>query len=189
MLVPGIIFSILNPLMDPAWATFHGLEAKTWTSENSLGSLFSTVHTVWPLRIRENMNLDPFLTCLISTAVHSSMRGFLCKYSMSCNRGHFSSYFVHLKHDRVFVKAPSIHHDDQPISSSNDFLWERRSKPWKDHPLLIGFKVSNCWLIIKIDWISIWNVPRMAKKGHHDNMSIKSFAFEVLRMFVENEKY
>ena len=28
----------------------------------------------------------------------------------------------------------------------------------------------------------------MAKKGHHDNMSIKSFAFEVLRMFVENEK-
>ena len=81
LLSPGIIFSILNPLMDPAWATYHSLEAKTWTSENCLGSLFSTDHKVSPFIIREKKYLDPFFVWLISTAVHSLMGGFFVRKS------------------------------------------------------------------------------------------------------------
>ena len=52
---PGIIFSIRNPLTEPAWAEYHGLEANTLTEENSLGSVFLTDQRVSPLMTREKM--------------------------------------------------------------------------------------------------------------------------------------
>ena len=74
---PGILFSILSPLIVPAWATYQLLEAKTFTDENCLGSLFSTFQRVSPLSTKENMYLEPRLIWLISTEVHSLVGGFL----------------------------------------------------------------------------------------------------------------
>ena len=71
------MFSILNPLISPAWATYQSLEANTLTQENSLGSEFSAVQRVSPLSLKEKMYFEPFLVWLISTEVHSLMGGFL----------------------------------------------------------------------------------------------------------------
>ena len=71
------MFSILNPLISPAWATYQSLEANTLTKENSLGAEFSTVHRVSPLSVKEKMYFEPFLVWLITTEVHSLMGGFL----------------------------------------------------------------------------------------------------------------
>ena len=71
------MFSILTPLIAPAWATYQSLEANTLIEENSLGSEFSTVQRVSPLRIKEKMHFEPCLVWLISTEVHSLMGGFL----------------------------------------------------------------------------------------------------------------
>ena len=73
---PGVIVSIWSLLMDPAWATYQSLEAYTRTSENCLGSVFSTDHKVSPFMTSEKMYFDPFLAWLISTAVHLLMGGF-----------------------------------------------------------------------------------------------------------------
>ena len=81
LLSPGIIFSIWSPLMDPAWATYQSLEAKTWTSENSIGLVFSTDHKVSPFITREKKYLGPCFAWLISTAVHSLMGGFFVRKS------------------------------------------------------------------------------------------------------------
>ena len=74
---PGILFSILSPLIVPAWATYQLLEAKTFTDENCLGSLFSTSQRVSPLSTKENMYFEPLLVWLISTEVHLLVAGFL----------------------------------------------------------------------------------------------------------------
>ena len=75
--LPGILFSILSPLMLPTWASYQLLEAKTFTDENCLGSLFSTSQRVSPLSTKENMYFEPLLVWLISTEVHFLVGGFL----------------------------------------------------------------------------------------------------------------
>ena len=76
---PGLIVSIFNPLMDPAWATYQSLEAKTSTLENCFGSVFSTDHKVSPFILREKKYLEPVFVWPISTTVHSLVEGFFVR--------------------------------------------------------------------------------------------------------------
>ena len=83
--LPGILFSILSPLMLPTWASYQLLEAKTFTDENCLGSLFSTSQRVSPLSAKENMYFEPLLVWLISTEVHFLVAGFLVLKNLPVN--------------------------------------------------------------------------------------------------------